>query len=82
MSADIESRIRKRAHEIWEGEGRPEGREKDHWDRAEAEVKAADKKNGKAARPTVAKPAKKAAPEKPAKQAASAGKKASSGKPA
>lgn len=31
---DREQRIRKRAYEIWEGEGRPEGREAEHWDRA------------------------------------------------
>jgi len=29
-----EERIRQRAHEIWEREGRPEGREQAHWDMA------------------------------------------------
>ena len=33
--------IRKRAHEIWEREGRPEGRHEDHWREAEAELAAA-----------------------------------------
>jgi len=28
---DREERIRQRAHEIWEREGRPEGREEQHW---------------------------------------------------
>ncbi len=30
--------IQERAYEIWEAEGRPEGREQEHWLRAEAEV--------------------------------------------
>jgi len=30
--------IQERAYEIWEREGRPEGREMDHWLRAEAEI--------------------------------------------
>lgn len=35
---DRNERIRARAHEIWESEGRPEGREAEHWMRAEAEI--------------------------------------------
>jgi len=35
---DREARIRQRAHELWEGEGRPEGRSDEHWERATAEV--------------------------------------------
>lgn len=31
-------RIRQRAHTIWEAEGRPEGRDRDHWYRATREV--------------------------------------------
>lgn len=31
-------RIRQRAHSIWEAEGRPEGRARDHWDRASREI--------------------------------------------
>lgn len=34
MSDDIEARIRERAHKIWEDEGRPEGRDRDHWELA------------------------------------------------
>ena len=34
MDTGREDRIRKRAHEIWESEGRPEGREREHWDQA------------------------------------------------
>lgn len=40
MNSDQESRIRQRAYEIWQREGRPEGREAEHWRRAEAEITA------------------------------------------
>ena len=30
--------IRRRAHEIWEREGRPEGRHAEHWARARREI--------------------------------------------
>ena len=36
---DHDERIRQRAHEIWEEEGRPEGREYSHWLRARAEIR-------------------------------------------
>jgi hypothetical protein len=35
---DVAERIRQRAYEIWEREGRPEGREQEHWERAEREI--------------------------------------------
>jgi hypothetical protein len=38
---DIQERIRRRAHELWENEGRPHGRDADHWSQAEAEVRGA-----------------------------------------
>lgn len=31
-------RIRRRAHEIWEEEGRPEGYHEEHWRRAEQDI--------------------------------------------
>nr|WP_111298240.1 DUF2934 domain-containing protein [Paracoccus saliphilus] len=31
--------IRRRAHQIWEAEGRPEGREAEHWARAQDELR-------------------------------------------
>jgi hypothetical protein len=40
MIMDRMERIRLRAHEIWEREGRPEGREREHWDQAVQEVEA------------------------------------------
>lgn len=33
-----EQAVRERAYEIWEEEGRPEGREEEHWRRARREV--------------------------------------------
>jgi hypothetical protein len=37
---DRHERIRQRAYEIWEREGRPDGREHEHWDRATKEIDA------------------------------------------
>jgi hypothetical protein len=37
-----DERIRGRAHEIWESEGRPEGRHEEHWTRARREIEAVD----------------------------------------
>lgn len=39
---DLESRIRARAHEIWEDEGRPEGSAERHWQQANAEIAATE----------------------------------------
>jgi hypothetical protein len=36
--SDKEQRIRTRAYEIWEREGRREGRAEDHWRQAELEI--------------------------------------------
>lgn len=33
-------RIRERAHQIWEREGRPEGRAQEHWDKAVQDIEA------------------------------------------
>jgi hypothetical protein len=41
MDTDLHERIRRRAYELWEQEGRPEGRAEEHWSRAEREVQAA-----------------------------------------
>jgi Protein of unknown function (DUF2934) len=37
-----EQAIRERAYAIWEEEGRPDGRDLDHWRRAEEEIGLAD----------------------------------------
>ena len=40
MSSAPRDLIAKRAYEIWEQDGRPEGREAEHWLRAEQEIAA------------------------------------------
>lgn len=42
MPDEIESKIRERAHAIWEAQGRPEGLAEEHWHRAAAEVAQAE----------------------------------------
>ena len=38
MDQDLERKIRERAHRLWESDGRPEGREHDHWHEAERQI--------------------------------------------
>jgi len=38
MSVTDHEKIRLRAFQIWEAEGRPEGRDEEHWQRAECEL--------------------------------------------
>jgi hypothetical protein len=38
----LEQRIRERAHQIWEEDGRPEGCDHEHWARAEREIAGQD----------------------------------------
>jgi hypothetical protein len=40
--SDREMRVRERAHQLWEQEGRPDGRDFDHWQRASHEIDAED----------------------------------------
>jgi hypothetical protein len=40
MTDNRTERIRQRAHEIWEREGRPEGRAQEHWYKAVQDVEA------------------------------------------
>ena len=46
MAEDLESRIQKRAYQIWEREGRPEGRSHDHWELAREEIAIEDNYRG------------------------------------
>ena len=55
MSPDKEALIRKRAYEIWEREGWPHGRDREHWDQAAREIAAEGA-------PAAPKRARKAAP--------------------
>ena len=51
IKPEVESAIRARAHQIWEDEGRPDGRAELHWQRAfEAIVNVASVAPAKAAR--------------------------------
>ena len=55
MDQEIECRIRERAYEIWEEEGRPHGREAQHWQQAAGEMADAQRESretGKPARKT------------------------------
>ena len=38
--ADREQRVRQRAYELWQAEGRPEGRAEQHWEQACRELDA------------------------------------------
>lgn len=40
MTPEQEAKIRERAYQLWEADGRPDGRHLEHWSRAEAEVLA------------------------------------------
>jgi hypothetical protein len=40
MESDKEARIRERAYDIWVREGRPHGRDAEHWQKAVAEITA------------------------------------------
>ena len=42
MAQDREDRIRKRAYQLWQQEGSPEGRPDDHWLQAEREIDHGD----------------------------------------
>ncbi|RWD61635.1 MAG: DUF2934 domain-containing protein [Mesorhizobium sp.] len=61
MTDDRQERIRRRAHEIWEQAGRPEGAHMEHWDQAAAEIDGAVKPKKAAAKADKPKAAKAAA---------------------
>ena len=48
MEHDLTEQIRALAYQIWEREGRPTGRERIHWLRAEAEVREKFQRHGTA----------------------------------
>lgn len=45
MDHDLDHRVRERAYQIWEEEGRPQGRDAHHWQQAAAEFADAGQKN-------------------------------------
>ncbi|WP_431470200.1 DUF2934 domain-containing protein [Sphingosinithalassobacter sp. LHW66-3] len=76
MERDLEQRIRERAYEIWQEEGRPEGREEEHWQKAASEFgearetpsKPSAKAAGSAKRTTTKKPVASKAKATPAEE--------------
>jgi hypothetical protein len=48
VTDDRIERIRERAHQIWENEGKPEGRDAEHWEQAKREIdsEGSDGENG------------------------------------
>ena len=51
----IDTLIRERAYAIWEREGRPEGRERQHWEQAARDVLASREAPRPSAKPKAAK---------------------------
>ena len=47
MTGNLEDRIRRRAHEIWEHAGQPDGRNDEHWEQACRELAAEDAATGR-----------------------------------
>ena len=67
MADDREQKVKSRAYEIWESEGRPSGRHDENWDQARREI---ERDQGRTtAGPAPEGPAKRA----PARRAAGAG---------
>jgi hypothetical protein len=64
-----DERIRRRAYEIWEAKGRPEGRDHEHWHEARAELAGPAKESASAAKPST-KASTKTQDRKPAQQPA------------
>ena len=79
MGGSSEDAIRERAYQIWEREGRPHGRDFEHWVMAQVEI-ATQRANGSAAtvatreRGAAAPKAKSTAPAKPAAVSTRAGR--------
>lgn len=63
MSDDRQAKIEKRAREVWEREGCPDGRAEEHWRIAEGEIDAEAAAARKPTKPAAGKPAKAAGSE-------------------
>lgn len=57
MDQDREERVRTRAYEIWEREGRQDGGHEAHWQQAEQELREEEAGEGQPAEAAAAKPA-------------------------
>jgi hypothetical protein len=49
----IDERIRRKAHELWEIEGKPNGRSEDHWAEAKRQIEQEDRAGGNKASDTM-----------------------------
>ena len=78
MQSDRQARIRERAYQIWLEEGRAEGRQDEHWQRAEREISEEEKNGGK----TAARPRRSRAPVTSEAQPAEISKSRAKAKPA
>lgn len=67
MSEGIEGLIRTRAYERWQQEGRPEGRDKEHWLAAERELASEGVEEGSDTAPTTAEAPSSPAPKRAAR---------------
>ena len=54
MGNEREQRIRERAHEIWEREGRPQGRDQQHWETASHQIEDEERQKARSDRPEAA----------------------------
>lgn len=61
MSESVYERVKKRAYEIWEEEGRPWGRDAIHWEQAHREIAAASLAPAETSTPAAPDPEVKAA---------------------
>ncbi len=62
----LDERIKQRAYEIWESEGRPHGKDEEHWHLAAAEIRGETAVGGEAPTPRPARTRKTATKEGPA----------------
>lgn len=80
MDQHIERRIRERAYEIWEAEGRPHGREAQHWQQAASEMADTQRESHETGKPARKTTTQKASRTKSA-EGKTASKKSASGDP-
>ncbi|KAA0970996.1 DUF2934 domain-containing protein [Aureimonas fodinaquatilis] len=45
MQSELQTKLKKRAYEIWQSEGEPEGKDLDHWEQACREQEGGEKKS-------------------------------------
>ncbi|WP_426230828.1 DUF2934 domain-containing protein [Pararhizobium sp. DWP3-4] len=53
MENDIETKIRKRAYQLWQDDGSPDGKQEDHWAAAAREIDGGEGEGGDAVNQSV-----------------------------